>query len=50
MATLCDWEEQERREQKEKKKRNWVTRSGFNTIILVNLLLEGNLPDSKKKF
>ena len=38
-----DWQEQERREQKGKKKKNWFTRGGFDTVIMVNPTPGGEL-------
>ena len=38
-----NWQEQERREQKGKKKKNWFTRGGFDTVIMVNPTPGGEL-------
>ena len=38
-----DWEEQERRDHKAKKKRNLVTTGGYDTVIMVNPTPGGEL-------
>ena len=44
-----DWEEQERRDHKAKKKMNWITRGGFDTVIRVNPTPGGELAKQLQK-
>ena len=43
------WEEQERRDHKAKKKMNWITRGGFDTVIRVNPTPGGELAKQLQK-
>ena len=44
-----DWQDAERRQQKEKKKTNWLTKGGYDTVIMVNPTPGGELARQLQK-